>query len=152
MTFSYLCVAQVECFACLQLDCYKFTYFSPLFSSFQFYAEDVTVAICPGIGNSSETVYIRSFVHLAQSVGYRCAVLNHIGALPSVEVTSSRIFSYGKWFISFSIHCFIYNLLLNTIGFLLVTIQVFCHKNNVSSFWYTLKINVAFWKNVCNVH
>jgi len=57
--------------------------------------EDVTVAICPGIGNSSETVYIRSFVHLAQSVGYRCAVLNHIGALPSVEVTSSRIFSYG---------------------------------------------------------
>lgn len=97
MTFSYLCVAQVECFVRLQLDCYKFTFFfSPYFSSFQYYAEDVTVAICPGIGNSSETVYIRSFVHLAQSVGYRCAVLNHIGALPSVEVTSSRIFSYGK--------------------------------------------------------
>lgn len=60
------------------------------------YADDVTVAICPGIGNSSETVYIRTFVHLAQSMGYRCAVLNHIGALNSVEVTSSRIFSYGK--------------------------------------------------------
>lgn len=56
----------------------------------------MTVAICPGIGNTSETVYIRTFVHLAQSMGYRCAVLNHIGALPSVEVTSSRIFSYGK--------------------------------------------------------
>lgn len=59
--------------------------------------DNVTVAICPGIGNSSETVYIRTFVHLAQSMGYRCAVLNHIGALPSVEVTSSRIFSYGKF-------------------------------------------------------
>lgn len=58
--------------------------------------DDVTVAICPGIGNTSETVYIRTFVHLAQSMGYRIAVLNHIGALPSVEVTSSRIFSYGK--------------------------------------------------------
>lgn len=60
--------------------------------------DDVTVAICPGIGNTSETVYIRTFVHLAQSMGYRVAALNHIGALPSVEVTSSRIFSYGKCF------------------------------------------------------
>lgn len=59
-------------------------------------ADDVTVAVCPGIGNTSETVYIRTFVHLAQCHGYRCAVLNHIGALPSVQVTSSRIFSYGK--------------------------------------------------------
>lgn len=60
------------------------------------FIEDVTVAICPGIGNTSETVYIRTFVHFAQTCGYRCAVLNHIGALPTVEVTSSRIFSYGK--------------------------------------------------------
>ncbi|XP_037959898.1 abhydrolase domain-containing protein 2 [Teleopsis dalmanni] len=57
--------------------------------------DDVTVAICPGIGNSSESVYIRTFVHYAQCHGYRCAVLNHIGALPSVQVTSSRIFTYG---------------------------------------------------------
>lgn len=57
--------------------------------------DDITVAICPGIGNSSETVYIRTFVHYAQCHGYRCAVLNHIGALGSVQVTSSRIFTYG---------------------------------------------------------
>lgn len=80
---------------------YRF-YLIPIFSTFNFKillncVDDVTVAICPGIGNTSETVYIRTFVHLAQSMGYRCAVLNHIGALPSVEVTSSRIFSYGKW-------------------------------------------------------
>ncbi|KAG4071919.1 hypothetical protein HA402_006080 [Bradysia odoriphaga] len=57
--------------------------------------DDITVAICPGIGNSSETVYIRTFVHYSQLHGYRCAVLNHIGALPTVPVTSSRIFTYG---------------------------------------------------------
>ncbi|XP_032309225.1 abhydrolase domain-containing protein 2 [Drosophila ananassae] len=56
---------------------------------------DITVAICPGIANSSESVYIRTFVHLAQCNGYRCAVLNHIGALRSVQVTSTRIFTYG---------------------------------------------------------
>jgi len=57
--------------------------------------DDITVAICPGIANSSESVYIRTFVHLAQCNGYRCAVLNHIGALRSVQVTSTRIFTYG---------------------------------------------------------
>lgn len=61
--------------------------------------DDITVAICPGIGNSSESVYIRTFVHYAQCHGYRCAVLNHIGALPSVQVTSSRIFTYGEFFL-----------------------------------------------------
>jgi abhydrolase domain-containing protein 2 len=58
--------------------------------------DDITVAICPGIGNSSESVYIRTFVHYAQCHGYRCAVLNHIGVLDSVQVTSHRIFAYGK--------------------------------------------------------
>uniref|UniRef100_A0A2M3ZDX9 Putative alpha/beta hydrolase n=1 Tax=Anopheles braziliensis TaxID=58242 RepID=A0A2M3ZDX9_9DIPT len=57
--------------------------------------DDITVAICPGIGNSSESVYIRTFVHYAQCHGYRCAVLNHIGVLDSVQVTSTRIFTYG---------------------------------------------------------
>ncbi|XP_036328056.1 abhydrolase domain-containing protein 2 isoform X1 [Rhagoletis pomonella] len=57
--------------------------------------DDVTIAICPGIGNTSESVYIRTFVHYSQVHGYRCAVLNHIGALNSVQVTSTRIFSYG---------------------------------------------------------
>ena len=63
---------------------------------FIFCLDDITVAICPGIGNSSESVYIRTFVHYAQCHGYRCAVLNHIGALSSVQVTASRIFTYGK--------------------------------------------------------
>lgn len=57
--------------------------------------DDITVAICPGIANSSESVYIRTFVHLAQCNGYRCAVMNHIGALRTVQVTSTRIFTYG---------------------------------------------------------
>ncbi|XP_031327658.1 abhydrolase domain-containing protein 2 isoform X3 [Photinus pyralis] len=58
--------------------------------------DDITVAICPGIANSSESVYIRTFVHWAQYHGYRCAVLNHVGVLKSVPVTSPRIFSYGN--------------------------------------------------------
>lgn len=57
--------------------------------------DDITVAICPGIGNTSESVYIRTFVHYSQCHGYRCAVLNHIGALSSVPVTAGRIFTYG---------------------------------------------------------
>jgi len=60
-----------------------------------FSEDDVTIAIVPGIGNTSESIYIRTFVHWAQCHGYRCAVLNHIGALRSVPVTSPRIFSYG---------------------------------------------------------
>lgn len=57
--------------------------------------DDFTLAICPGIGNTSESVYIRTFVHYAQCHGYRCAVLNHVGALTSVKVTAPRIFTYG---------------------------------------------------------
>ncbi|XP_043221088.1 abhydrolase domain-containing protein 2-like [Amphibalanus amphitrite] len=59
-------------------------------------AGDYTIAVCPGIGNSSETVYIWSFVHYACMHGYRCVVLNHLGALRSVKVTSPRIFCYGR--------------------------------------------------------
>lgn len=65
-------------------------------------SDDVTLAIVPGICNTSESVYIRVFVHYAQCHGYRCAVLNHIGALSSVPVTSSRIFTYGK--VQFKVH------------------------------------------------
>ncbi|XP_011495795.1 PREDICTED: abhydrolase domain-containing protein 2 [Ceratosolen solmsi marchali] len=57
--------------------------------------DDVTICICPGIGNSSESVYIRTFVHFVQCHGYRCTVLNHVGALSSVKVTAPRIFTYG---------------------------------------------------------
>lgn len=58
------------------------------------------MAICPGIGNTSESVYIRTFVHWAQCHGYKCAVLNHVGALQSVPVTAPRIFSYGNWMVT----------------------------------------------------
>lgn len=57
---------------------------------------DITVAVCPGVGNSSESVYIRTFVHYAQCHGYRIAVLNHIGVIDTIQVTSPRIFTYGK--------------------------------------------------------
>eukprot|EP00096_Caligus_rogercresseyi_P008162 TRINITY_DN2655_c3_g1_i1.p1 TRINITY_DN2655_c3_g1~~TRINITY_DN2655_c3_g1_i1.p1 ORF type:complete len:451 (-),score=123.33 TRINITY_DN2655_c3_g1_i1:241-1593(-) len=57
---------------------------------------DYTLAICPGIGNSSDSVYIRRVVQGGQLAGYRVAVLNHIGVLKNVPVTSPRIFSYGN--------------------------------------------------------
>ncbi|XP_050529025.1 abhydrolase domain-containing protein 2 isoform X1 [Daktulosphaira vitifoliae] len=57
--------------------------------------DDMTVVIVPGICNSSESDYIRTFVNYTQDQGYRCAVLNHVGALHNVPVTSSRIFTYG---------------------------------------------------------
>ncbi|NXU89339.1 ABHD2 lipase, partial [Xiphorhynchus elegans] len=57
--------------------------------------EDVTMVICPGIANHSEKQYIRTFVDYAQKNGYRCAVLNHLGALPNIELTSPRMFTYG---------------------------------------------------------
>ncbi|XP_029010569.1 monoacylglycerol lipase ABHD2 [Betta splendens] len=57
--------------------------------------DDVTMVICPGIGNHSEKRYIRTFVDYSQRQGYRCAVLNHLGALPDVELTSPRMFTYG---------------------------------------------------------
>lgn len=58
--------------------------------------DDITMVICPGIGNHSEKHYIRTFVDHAQKDGYRCAVLNHLGALPNIELTSARMFTYGK--------------------------------------------------------
>uniref|UniRef100_A0A3Q3JSX4 Monoacylglycerol lipase ABHD2 n=1 Tax=Monopterus albus TaxID=43700 RepID=A0A3Q3JSX4_MONAL len=57
--------------------------------------DDITMVICPGIGNHSEKSYIRTFVDHSQRQGYRCAVLNHLGALPNVELTSPRMFTYG---------------------------------------------------------
>lgn len=61
-----------------------------------FHADDITMVICPGIGNHSEKNYIRTFVDHSQRRGYRCAVLNHLGALPNMELTSPRMFTYGK--------------------------------------------------------
>lgn len=59
-------------------------------------SDDITMVICPGIGNHSEKNYIRTFVDHSQRQGYRCAVLNHLGALPNMELTSPRMFTYGK--------------------------------------------------------
>ncbi len=56
---------------------------------------DYTLVICPGICNTSESVYIRRVVHEAQLHGYRVAVLNHLGALRNVPITSPRVFRYG---------------------------------------------------------
>lgn len=58
-------------------------------------AEDYTIAVCPGIANSSESTYVRALVSLACSQGYRCVVLNHLGVLPHLKVTSPRVFRYG---------------------------------------------------------
>lgn len=57
---------------------------------------DFTLCVCPGIGNNSESVYIRRVVYNAQLNGYRVCVLNHIGTLTTVPVTSPRTFMYGN--------------------------------------------------------
>ena len=57
---------------------------------------DITLAIAPGLCNSSKSGYIRRVVYHAQFSGYRVAVLNHVGALKCVPVTSPRIFHFGK--------------------------------------------------------
>lgn len=51
--------------------------------------------ICPGIGSSSESAYIRTLVDGAQKNGYISAVLNYLGALKDVPLTSPRMFTYG---------------------------------------------------------
>ncbi|XP_067936020.1 abhydrolase domain-containing protein 2-like [Watersipora subatra] len=58
--------------------------------------QDVTLVVCPGIGNSSESLGIRTFSQLANSHGYRVAVLNHLGVITDIPLTSPRIFSYGS--------------------------------------------------------
>lgn len=57
---------------------------------------DITLVVCPGIGNSSETVALRTFSHHANEAGYRVAVLNHLGVIPTIPLTTSRIFNYGE--------------------------------------------------------
>jgi len=57
--------------------------------------EDYTLLMCPGLANSSESLYICTCVDHAQNAGYRVAVLNHMGALKSEKLTAPRIFTYG---------------------------------------------------------
>lgn len=77
-------------------SCIFLTGKSSLRSICLFSPDDITMVICPGIGNHSEKHYIRTFVDHAQRDGYRCAVLNHLGALPNIELTSPRMFTYGE--------------------------------------------------------
>lgn len=49
-----------------------------------------------GIGNSSETDYVRGFTHYARKNGHRVAVFNHVGALKDEKLTGGRMFTYGK--------------------------------------------------------
>jgi len=55
-----------------------------------------TLLVCPGIANSAESDYVRTFIYHAQQNGFRVAVLNHLGALRDVPLTSPRIFTYGQ--------------------------------------------------------
>ncbi|XP_071498740.1 monoacylglycerol lipase ABHD2-like [Diadema antillarum] len=59
-------------------------------------AADITLCVCPGIANHSEKAYVRTFIQHSMSHGFRVAVLNHLGALPEVPLTSPRIFTYGE--------------------------------------------------------
>ncbi|XP_033099595.1 monoacylglycerol lipase ABHD2-like [Anneissia japonica] len=57
--------------------------------------EDYTICIAPGIANCSENSYIEVFAWYGQQQGYRVVVLNHLGVLKSLKLTSPRIFTYG---------------------------------------------------------
>ena len=61
-----------------------------------FFLDDFTILLCPGIASNSECLYVKTCVHHAQANGFRVAVLNHLGALPDVPLTAPRIFSYGQ--------------------------------------------------------
>ncbi|XP_046334830.2 monoacylglycerol lipase ABHD2-like [Haliotis rufescens] len=57
---------------------------------------DYSMLVCPGIANSSENPYIRTFADAAVRGGYRVAVLNHLGVLADQKLTSPRVFDYGS--------------------------------------------------------
>lgn len=63
--------------------------------------------MCPGIGNSSETVALRTFSHRANECGFRVAVLNHLGVIPDIPLTRPRIFSYGRVLPLFHTNCIV---------------------------------------------
>lgn len=71
----------------------SFDLFPPLVPHYS--GGDITMAICPGFCNHSDQRYIRTFVDHSQRQGYRCAVLNLLGAPPAVQLTAPRTFSYG---------------------------------------------------------
>eukprot|EP00116_Pleurobrachia_bachei_P012653 sb/3472915/ len=54
-----------------------------------------TVIIVPGIANTSDKLYIKTFVRSCLGSSFRAVVLNHLGALKDAPLTSARIFGYG---------------------------------------------------------
>ena len=69
---------------------------------------DLTIVICPGIGNSCEDKYTRTMIDYAQKNGYRVACMNHLGAIKTMKLTAPRIFTYGNFETSFHLkfsHC-----------------------------------------------
>lgn len=56
---------------------------------------DVTLAVCPGLASTSEQLYIKAFVSQAIQHGYRVVVLNHLGMLEDVKLTTPRVFNLG---------------------------------------------------------
>lgn len=48
-----------------------------------------------GIGNTSETSYIKAFASTCVREGFQVAVLNHLGGLEHVALTGNRIYTYG---------------------------------------------------------
>lgn len=60
---------------------------------------DITIAIAPGLANSSEDGYIRSFALEAINQGYRVLALNLLGVIPDEKLTTRRIFDFGKYII-----------------------------------------------------
>uniref|UniRef100_A0A2C9JPZ6 AB hydrolase-1 domain-containing protein n=1 Tax=Biomphalaria glabrata TaxID=6526 RepID=A0A2C9JPZ6_BIOGL len=58
--------------------------------------ESYCLLICPGIGNNSESHYMRTLVDYAQKNGYIAVVLNHIGSHKTIPLTAARIFTYER--------------------------------------------------------
>ena len=56
-----------------------------------------TIIVVPGIANCSETTYVRTFTGYATNLGFRVAVLNHLGAKNELKLTAPRIFTYGMF-------------------------------------------------------
>lgn len=57
---------------------------------------DYTIVVVPGIANDSSGAYVLLLCKYVTKLGCRVVVLNHLGVLPGVKLTSKRIFTYGS--------------------------------------------------------
>jgi len=75
----------------------EFSHLSEFSQSISIYTEtrsSVTLAVCPGLANCSENLYIKAFALQATRLGYKVAVLNHLG-VTNDPLTSPRLFTLG---------------------------------------------------------